>query len=680
MEEAVNNWVKLEPHFEGPPSLRQKFDGIARRWAEILSSSTGEDRGQLIERLRVQALEETSSNGHSDTTGLQLAVSLLSDLADQGWELRADQDGIAARRPEFAADENGTVKEKIRRTLLHERDKQLNEPSVRTFIQEMEARQLTPAGWVSIFSLMRDGKELAQQLQVVADVKEPNERAEALRKVCRPYLQFVSEDDRCQFTGFRLMDIWRYFRMTWSIAHKSTPGRRMMILIRDAAAPFHPVMGIAALTSAVVQLTCRDRWIGWDYPTFLKNLVEAPTKDAAAWLLRSLDDAIRDIYVKDFIAEGVLKKKDLHNPTAKTIEKLSRQAVISIERHRLYPKVADVKAVHSVQELSGVDWQQLARSPLFRGKRAKALARMLQARMVLREAGLTRPSAEELQIALRSGAVKRAVSVILREVKSKNVGVGMMDISVCGAVPPYNAVLGGKLVASLMASPEVVEEYKRRYSGTPSLIASSMRGAAVVRPPRLVLLGTTSLYGTGSSQYNRIKIPGESVGSKAGEGITYVPLGETLGFGSFHFSKDTLSLIESFVARSSQGRRVNSIFGEGVNPRLRKIRQGLDGIGLPADILRHGSPRLVYMVPLAANFRDVLMGRTSRPRYILPTKDSDAGTEGLAEFWRTRWLSGRIEREGILESVAEHVLAYPVRHGARVALPNGEVAATLFDR
>ena len=37
------------------------------------------------------------------------------------------------------------------------------------------------------------------------------------------------------------------------------------------------------------------------------------------------------------------------------------------------------------------------------------------------------------------------------------------------------------------------------------------------------------------------------------------------------------------------------MFGEGVNPRLRKLRDGLKELGLDADeLLRHGRPRIVY--------------------------------------------------------------------------------------
>jgi hypothetical protein len=62
----------------------------------------------------------------------------------------------------------------------------------------------------------------------------------------------------------------------------------------------------------------------------------------------------------------------------------------------------------------------------------------------------------------------------------------------------------------LLCSPETSEAYAQRYATQPSLIASCMKGAPVVRRSRLVVLGTTSLYGHSSSQYNRIKIPAES--------------------------------------------------------------------------------------------------------------------------------------------------------------------------
>jgi hypothetical protein len=116
---------------------------------------------------------------------------------------------------------------------------------------------------------------------------------------------------------------------------------------------------------------------------------------------------------------------------------------------------------------------------------------------------------------------------------------------------------------------------------------------------------------------------------------------------------------------------VNSIFGEGVNPLMRKLREALAEVGLPSElILKHGNKRIVYGVPLASNFSEVLMGLSDRPKYAMPLKEASEGTVSLAHFWQNRWLSKRILREGILEEVAQHKLSFPIKHGAAVAIPN----------
>ena len=105
--------------------------------------------------------------------------------------------------------------------------------------------------------------------------------------------------------------------------------------------------------------------------------------------------------------------------------------------------------------------------------------------------------------------------------------------------------------------------------------------------------------------------------------IRYNYLGESSGFGSSHLCRETVAELELLLSQSSRGRRVNSIFGEGVSPRLRKIRDGLDILGFHSDVvLKHGNARLVYGVAIAPNFREVLLGQTNTPKYALPQQDS----------------------------------------------------------
>ena len=138
--------------------------------------------------------------------------------------------------------------------------------------------------------------------------------------------------------------------------------------------------------------------------------------------------------------------------------------------------------------------------------------------------------------------------------------------------------------------------------------------------------------------------------------------------------------IEALISQHQKSRRVNSIFGEGVSPRLRKIRHGLDLVGLPADrLLQHGSPRIVYTIALATNFRDVLLGRTRQAKYILPQTSPQETTERIIGFWVRRWLSGRVERDETLKEVERHSLVHPIEHGARVSLPGRDEELPLFD-
>jgi hypothetical protein len=460
-----------------------------------------------------------------------------------------------------------------------------------------------------------------------------------------------------------LFDVWRYFRHTWITAYQSTPGRKIFVLIRDRAAENHPVIGIAALGSPIVQLSVRDEWIGWTTENVISVFNKLTQRRWSAWLSASLNALIGGVYQSDFIREGHIRASELRNPTEELLVRLRDLASTERRLHRLYPDLRQHKAAGRSERTR---WSVQAGTHLFRSKRALALAELLRSRLHiqrLHRQDTTGRSNSSLQL----GSVRHAISTVLRYTKAAHVGVDIMDITVCGAIAPYNHVLGGKLVALLMTSPEIRAEYTRRYESSASIIASSMAGRAVVRRPRLVLLGTTSLYAVAPSQYNRLKMPIVTAAGRRLGVLAYERLGRTVGYGSYHFSRATLEALESILARQQHGRPINSIFGEGVNPKLRKIRAALDAVGLPSnELLQHGSPRLVYGIALAKNFREVLLGMHSRPVYVLTGRDA---TTEIVNFWHSRWLSGRIRNADILRAVEDHTVAGPQRHGARVMLP-----------
>jgi hypothetical protein len=658
-----STWIEIAPAVLVDRDARRALRRVARRLSTIGSNGTS---AQTIAVIRSEEAGLASEHAAAIAPALCLCIHVLCDLRAQGWLLRVDRRSIAILPPL----QNGSAvlddKARIRAAHLVERDAQLRRPAVQRFIQEMERRRSHPHGWHSIFSLMRDGRELATQLRHAAALPPGGERQRALRAAIDPYVQVVTPGAICEFTGLRLSDIWRYFRHTWTTTYQSTPGRKIFYIVRDRAAANHPVVGIGALGSAIVQLSVRDEWIGWTGPQLVCVLRAKPTESWARWLNTALDELIAAVFVDDLVRLCRLRPDDLVHPTRRIVTRLAEFARRERRIHRLYPARGQHKRVGSAE--GAAHWAQQAGTHLFRSKRAAALAELLDARRRLQAAGFARPTAAHLRRVVTDHEAVRAIHTVLRYTKAVHVGVDMMDITVCGSVAPYNRVLGGKLVSLLMASPAVTAAYNRRYRAASSVIASSMAGQAVRRTPHLVLLGTTSLYGVGASQYNRLRLPAAMAGGRPGTEIAYVPLGRTAGYGSYHLSRETMQVIDVVLRRLQRGRPVNSIFGEGVNPRLRKARSALDAVGLPSDLLlQHGSPRLVYAIPLASNFREVLLGRTRRPEYVLP--DGEQTTARIVDFWCERWLARRIESVEVLDDVARHSLAYPVQHGARVQLP-----------
>ena len=170
----------------------------------------------------------------------------------------------------------------------------------------------------------------------------------------------------------------------------------------------------------------------------------------------------------------------------------------------------------------------------------------------------------------------------------------------------------------LSAGPEMVEAYRERYQQAESEIASSIAARPIVRPAQLVFLGTTSLYSVCASQYNRIRVPVERLGGRLGEEITFRELGRSEGLSVLHSSaQPPWTRWSSSCTTANGGQRVNSIFGEGVSPKLRKVRQGLDALRFPTEhLLRHGRRRIVYGVTLVRNTREFLLGLEDTPDYL----------------------------------------------------------------
>ena len=654
------HWQSLNLPLAKNTVARRRYAAHAR----VLQKLTRESRPipQILES-RDAVLQEGRSLPASHRATFRACTLLITDLALQGWRFRVGIDNSVKTTPRGVAANREQIREAIRAQEEVKRDAQLSRSSVRAFIDSMECKSIFDNRFVSVFDLMRDGEELSNELR---HAKESALNGEALANVIKPYVEFVDANKRCQHTGFRLMDIWRYFRHTWTNQYTSVPGRTMNILVRDAAAPSHPVIGIFAISSPIIQISERDRWIGWHPETFVEHARNNPTAKLARWLVNTVDDAIEEIYKADFIREKLITRWRISHPTHDDVQRLREYAKRQKKRHQRYSHKSDFQQRKGDDTSKASHWVKQARTPLFRSKRAQSLADLLDVRLQL-QTHIGKPyTAKKLEKFASTGLGRRIIGKVVRKAKADRVGVAMADITVCGAVQPYNAILGGKLLSMLAVSPAVVAEYKKKYAGATSQIASSMAGRPITRDPRLVYFGTTSLYGNGSSQYNRVKIPAEVLGGEANNHLAFKELGRSESFGTSQFSDETVGALVDCLRQSTNGERVQSIFGEGVSPRLRKVREGLDLLQLPAEtLLQHGRRRSVYGVVLAENTREYLLGLDRRPRYLVKV-DAPGANDAIVGWWRHRWLSRRIQSDQVLDQVAQHRHVHPMCHGARV--------------
>ncbi len=577
------------------------------------------------------------------TVRYSAALRVLRDLTVQGWSVRYDDEGAILDPPGsavFLGSDPERGKEALRRSFSFAREAQLIQPATSRFVESVERR--------GIGTLFADGADLANRLARCRGGDQP----------VVPQLQLIRPGDRDTTTGILLQDVWRYARHYWSIPYQSTPGRNMFYLIRDEALPSRPLIGIAALGNPVLGLSQRDRFYGWSAQGLhdrLKDLSAQRRREIATHLHEAITRGLDETYSEDLLPEGWASHQRDWREIVEHLEQLEQKSAAERleqlkeageDRGADYRIIRDAHAAVGRGEEQKVDWLRIAKTTLYKRKRAGTLADLVRAHGTFAGLGFS-SGGGSIEEAFESEEGVRAVEVALRRVKQQVLASSVMELITCGAVPPYRDVLGGKLAAMLMLSREVADNFEERYSGRVSLIASALAGQPVYRPTRLALITTSSLYAVGSSQYNRIKVPTDS-GS-----LAYKRIGKTDSFGTVHFAPDTMMNLSALArASDSNRRRVNNLFGEGTSPKLRLLRAGIENLGLEPDtFLRHHSPRLLYGASLCSNIDEVALGLSQSPEYLLPS--GTTSTEIIAKHWSERWLANRAGRQEILERLRD---------------------------
>ncbi len=638
----------LEP-FE--PDLDIEHRVLFKELISKVESAYPHYRGQVIQK-GLEAYLSSSPTESIESIKYIVSLSVLIDLAQQGWGFEVHNECLMLRLQANEASD----KDQVRSRLSSERKAQFLDASVVRFIEKMESEKQYQGRTISIRSLIGDSRVLINRIN--------GDR----NGIVKPYIQLASRA-RDEHTGYRLSDIWRYFRYTWAIPYKTMPGRNLFYLVRDASQPYHPVIGIFALGNAVLNLTVRDDEIGWTTDAIASNLRRREQVNHMSQPLRNTDgQKTVGAVVKRYLEteqEYAERVSSYSERTMKTLQGNIKSAIedlyikdLGYHRQTKNPRIEKVselrtlaaqlrtQAINNKKTAHIDDFESEAKETLFKKKRAEELARLLEATIIFNK-HKQEDALQWLKELMSSEEGRKAINTALVANRKTKIGSNMMEIIVCGAIPPYNELLGGKLVSILACSPQVIRDYTEKYEQQISEIASRMKGKKVIRDSRLAFLGTTSLYAVGSSQYNRINVP-----MADGFHLKYKKMGITEGYGTVYFSKRTTAAMMRLLELQDGGRRINNIFGEGTSPRFRLISKGLSSLGIKSDaFLQHYSPRIVFSIELAKNTNEFLRGETTTLDFPFNIHDEQSvfdKTQELIDFWYHRWLLKRLESVDII--------------------------------
>ena len=198
----------------------------------------------------------------------------------------------------------------------------------------------------------------------------------------------------------------------------------------------------------------------------------------------------------------------------------------------------------------------------------------------------------------------------------------VMDAFVLGSIPPYSSVLGGKLIASLLASPIIRSDFAMKYKGKRSLISGRIFDG------ELALITTASAFGK-SSVYDRIKIS---------RGPEMIHAGWSSGSGEFHLFSEFYNELTSLVREDIKGRK-NPLWGSGVRNRRVVICAALDKLNLPRELIYHNIKRELFAMPLGYRSFEFLRGESKNIGYY------DINQHEIVDFIKNRWMVPRSIRD-----------------------------------
>lgn len=194
-----------------------------------------------------------------------------------------------------------------------------------------------------------------------------------------------------------------------------------------------------------------------------------------------------------------------------------------------------------------------------------------------------------------------------------------VELSCAVAIPPYNLLCVGKLIALLALSSDLVAHYGLKYRD----------------PNSYVLVLASGLYGKNCTLFKRLTLEGHKL---------YSYIGDTKGFTHIHIDPLLYDKIEKVADLSA----IRLLRGSGflTSRRLKNIETVFYHMKTPyRKLLMLPLTKAIFAAPVAFNFRGYLLGTDKKANHRMCTAAS------LISLWKDRWMNMRKENAMVAESI-----------------------------
>jgi hypothetical protein len=568
--------------------------------------------------------------------------SIISDGLECGWSLNGNK---MSTYGEVSVE----IKRQVVKKILDARVKELqDEFNLKAQLVNMKQKSVA---WVKSTSDFESAGDLIQYLQNL-------------------YLDPVDDDAK--------KEIFRYFRHSWRIPYKTTPGRTLSFLVRSKLDD--KIVAITSLASPVMWMSNRDEAMGFE--SFHKEKIpltkdeqkkfkgkksrkETRTEWVNRWKNNRLVDSSNnrhnqaDNYTVDELITS-LKQSLLVRLQQFPLELLlskSEQNQLSrwgLDLSSTKPTLWDVEPKNTALDKRNIE------------KRRRIVKKCIESYLELCKLP-TGMNVDQLFFKIhhqKPQTFLKALQYGMRERKTSIVAGNLAEMIICGAVPPFNKLRVGKLASMLMFSKELSNTWYETYSKMVSEISSNLSGREITRDSKLLALSTTGLYGSLNVQYDRAKFPHD--GRRFGfskRGVTgETTNGDHVGPSTLTISNRTWDFINRYALENGLLENTSGKFGEGTSARIRRMQsvirhvmtvlnESSEGEETEEELFDTQMINRIVMNPFSRSVHVGLIPKLGRRVLLgIDTVTNDdldlLSADEIVSYWSERWLTNYLSKPG----------------------------------